>query len=147
VPPPPLKKKMGSGCKIALIIGLVVILVVGVSVTLLALYVFKTVKAPVDVTNRYIEAVNEGDASEAWDLLHPDSPLKEEYTLSSFESEIVESSTKLDKWNANEVEVNDSRARVEVDMEDETGAEFRIAFDLREDGGDWKIYDYGLASD
>lgn len=147
LPPPPVKRKTASGWKIAIIIGLAVILLFAVAGTLLAVFVFKTVKAPVDVTNRYIEAVNEGDAEEAWDLLHPDSPFKEEYTLSTFESQVVEVTVGLRTWSANEVDVRDSRATVKVDMEDRNGEDFRLAFDVRKDGGEWKVYDYGYISD
>jgi uncharacterized protein YxeA len=145
-PPPPVRKK-GSGWKIAIVVGLVVILLIAVVVTLIAVFVFKTVTAPVDVTNRYIEAINDGDAEEAWDLLHPDSPLKEDYDLSSFESEIIGTSVRLRTWNANEVEIKDSRAEVRVNMEDTSGEEFRIIFELRKDGDEWKILDYGSLSE
>ena len=123
-------------------IGIVVILVIGAAVAFLALFVFKAVKAPVDATNNFIEAVNDGNAREAWDLLHPDSPFKEEFDLSSFEAEIIATSTSLKTWDANEVEVTNGRAEVRVDMEDSDGYEFEIVFDLRKDGGDWKIYEY-----
>jgi flagellar basal body-associated protein FliL len=146
VPPPPAKQKTGSVWKIAIIIGLIVVLVIGTGVALLAVFVFKTVKAPVDVTNRYIEAINDGDAEEAWSLLHPDSPFKDTYTLSTFETEVVEAG-KLRTWDANDVEVNDSRATVGVDMEDTGGNEFRIVFDVRKDGDEWRIYDYAYSSD
>lgn len=142
VPPPPAKKKTASGWKIAIIVGLAFILLLAVGGTLLGIFIWGAVKAPVDVTNRYIEAINEGDAAEAWDLLHPDSPFRELYTLSSFESDVVESNVKLAAWNANEVEVVDSRATVGVDMELEGGEEFRIDFELRKDGSEWRIYDY-----
>ena len=142
MPPPPMKQKTGSGWKIALVIGLIVVLVIGVGIALLAVFVFSTVKAPVDVTNRYIEAVNDGDAEEAWSLLHPGSPFKETYTLSTFESQVVDGNVRLTTWDANEVEVNDSRASVGVKMEDINGDEFRVDFELRKDGDEWKIYDY-----
>ncbi len=142
LPPAPVKKKTGSGWKIALVAGLVVLLLVGVVVALLGLLVFRAVKEPVDVTNRYIEAVNDGDAEEAWDLLHPESPLKYEYTLSTFESQVLRTSVRLTAWDANQVEVKDSRALVGVDMEDVNGDEYQVDFELRKDGGDWKVYDY-----
>ena len=142
VPPPPVKKKVSSGWKVAIIIGIVAILIIGTTVALLALFVFNTVKAPVDATNNFIEAINDGNAQAAWNLLHPDSPIKEEFTLSSFESEIVDTSIKLKTWDANEVEVTGDRAKVTVDMTDSDGYDFEVVFDVRKDGGDWKIYDY-----
>jgi hypothetical protein len=145
VPPPPVKQKTGSGWKIAIIVGLVVILVMVAAGALLAVFVFKTVKAPVDVTNSYIEAVNDGNAGEAWVLLHPDSRFKKEYTLGTFESEVVDMNIGLRTWNANEVDVKDSRATVGVDMEDVNGDEFRVIFDVRKDGDEWKIYDYAYS--
>ncbi len=147
VPPPPRKQKTGSGWKVAIIIGIIAILLIGAAGAFLALFVFKAVKAPVDVTNRYIEAINDGNAQEAWDLLHPSSPIKQEFTLSSFESEIVDTSIRLETWDANEVNVEDSRARVKVDMEDTDGTEFQVVFDLRKDGDDWMVYDYSVSDD
>lgn len=141
-----MKQKTGSGWKIAIVIGIVVILVIGAAAAFLALFVFKAVKAPVDATNSFIEAVNDGNAQAAWDLLHPDSPLKEEFTLSSFASEIVATSVKLATWDANEVEVSNGRAQVTVDMTDSDGTEFELVFDLRKDSGDWKVYDYFAVS-
>ncbi len=142
VVPPPTPKSKSPGCKIAIIATIVGGLIVAACIVVLVLFVFGAVKAPVDVTNRYIEAVNEGDAQEAWDLLHPGSPLKQEYSLITFEANIVDPSIKLDTWNANEVDVQDSRAEVGVDMEAEDGTDFRVVFTLRKDGDDWKIYDY-----
>jgi hypothetical protein len=135
-------KSKSPGCKIAIIVTIVVALLLAAGIAVLVLFVFGTVKAPVDVTNRYIEAINEGDAQEAWDLLHPSSPLKQDYSLHTFESDIVDTSVRLDTWNANEVSVEDSRAEVGVDMEAEDGTDFRVFFLLRKDGDDWKVYDY-----
>ena len=143
VPPPPRKQGMRPGCKIALIVTVIVVLVVGAAIAALAIFVFRTVKAPVDATNRYIEAINDGDTQEAWGLLHPNSRFREEYGESTFEMQIVEPSAgTLRTWNANEAEVSDSRARVEVDMEFTDGTDMRVSFELRKDGDDWKVYDY-----
>jgi hypothetical protein len=143
VPPPPVKKKMSSGWKIAIVVFLVAVLVIGAGAVIFGVFIFKTVKAPVDVTNRYIEAINDGDAQEAWDLLHSDSPFKQGQTIASFDSSIVQPSVGiLDTWNANEVNVNDSRAQVKVDLEFTDGSDYRVAFELRKQGDEWKIYDY-----
>jgi hypothetical protein len=143
VPPPPAKQKTGSGWKIALVVILIVLLVIGAGVTLLAVFVFKTVKEPVDVTNHYIEAINDGDAQEAWSLLHPDSSFRQDYSLSSFERELVRpNANELRTWNANEFDISGSRALVGVDMEFTDGEEYEITFELRKDKGDWLIYDY-----
>ena len=124
-------------------IVLIAFLVIGAGAVIFGVFIFNAVKAPVDVANRYIEAINDGDAQEAWDLLHSNSPFKDEYTLSSFKSDVVQPSAgTLKTWNANEVNVNDSRARVRVDMEFTDGSDFRVAFELRKDGDDWRIYDY-----
>lgn len=144
VPPPPSRRKMGSGWKAALIIGVSIIIILVVGAVLIGVFVFTAVKAPVDVTNRYIEAVNDGDAGAAWELLHPASRFKRDYTLSTFESQVIEPTTRLKSWNANEVEVKDNRAMVRVDMEDVEGSDFRVAFELRKDRDDWKIFDYNL---
>jgi hypothetical protein len=147
VAPPPPVRKSGSGWKVAIIVGLIAILVLTAGGVLFAVFVFRAVKAPVDVTNRYIEAINDGDAEEAWDLLHPESPFKDEYTFTTFESDVVDMTISLRTWNADEAEVSGSRATVGVDMEDTSGDVFRISFDLRKDGGDWKVYDYVYIGD
>ncbi|MDY6794083.1 MAG: DUF4878 domain-containing protein [Actinomycetota bacterium] len=122
---------------------LVVLLIIGAAVAVVAIFVVKTVKAPIDVTNNYIEAINEGNASEVWSLLDSDSPLRQQYTQSSFEQEVVNPSVgELRTWNANEVNVTNNKARVEVDMEFTDGTEFTVSFDLRKDNGDWRVYDY-----
>lgn len=143
LPPPPRKQKMGSGWKIALVIILVVLLAIGAGVTVLAIFVVKTVKAPVDVTNRYIEAINEDNAQEAWSLLHSDSRFRREYSLGSFEKELVRPNAHtLSTWNAHEVNVSGSSAEVKVDVELITGDKYTLTFDLKKDGGDWLILDY-----
>lgn len=135
---------MGSGWKALIIIVLSIIVIGAVGAVILGVFVFKTVKAPVDVTNRYIEAVNDGDAEAAWGLLHPASRFKRDYTLSTFESQVIEPTTKLESWNANEVEVKGDRAVVKVEMKDVDASNFRLAFELRKDGSDWKVFDYSL---
>lgn len=144
VPPPPARKRMGSGWKAAIIIVVSIVVVVAVGAVLLGVLVFRAVKAPVDVTNQYIEAVNDGDASAAWELLHPSSRFKRDYTLSTFKSQVIEPTTRLKSWNANEVEVKNERAEVGVDMEDVEGEKFRVVFDLRKYGSEWKVFDYSL---
>ncbi len=143
VPPPPPKRKMGSGWKTVLVVILVVMLVIGAAVAVLAVFVFKTVKAPVDVTNRYIEAVNNGDAEEAWALLSPDSRFRRDYTLTTYEIEVVQPSINfMNSWNAHQVEVSGSNAQVGVDMKFTDGTEYEFTFELRKKGSDWLIYDY-----
>jgi flagellar basal body-associated protein FliL len=137
------KQKSGKGWKIAIVVILVVLLVIGGAVAAIGLLVFSAVKAPIDVTNNYIEAVNEGDAEAAWELLHPDSPFRQDFTFSEFETEVIETSAnQLTTWNANEADVSSDRARVEVDLTFTDGDEYRAGFALRKDGGDWLIYDY-----
>jgi uncharacterized protein YxeA len=143
VPPPPGRGKKGSGWKIALVIILVVLLVIGAVVAGLAVFVFKTVKAPVDVTNRYIEAINNDKAEEAWPLLSSDSRFRRDYTLSTFEREVVKPYVhSLKDWNAHEVNVTGSQAKVNVDMKFVDDTEYEFIFELKKEGGDWKIYSY-----
>lgn len=143
VPPVPGKQKTGKGWKIAIVVILVVVLVIGGAAVAIGLFVFSAVKAPIDVTNNYIEAINEGDAEAAWELLHPDSPFRQNYTFNEFETDVVGTSTnQLTTWNANEVDVSTGRATVEVDLTFTDGSEYRVAFALRKDNGDWLLYDY-----
>jgi uncharacterized protein YxeA len=141
-PPPPSIPKKGKGLKTVLIVaGVILVLVVG-ALVVLGLFFFNTVKAPVDVTNRYIEAVNEGRVEEAWDLLHPNSPLKREYDLRSFRDLVMENKGSLQGWNAHEVNISGSSAVVTVDMDFEEGDSSTLEFELRKKGDDWLVYSY-----
>lgn len=144
-PPPPTKQKTGKGWKIAIIVILITLLVIGGAVAAIGLLVFSAVKAPIDVTNNYIEAINEGDAEAAWELLHPNSPFRHNFTFAEFETKVVEPSAhQLATWNANEVDVSGNRAVVEADLELTDGSGYRARFALRKDNGDWKVFEYEL---
>jgi uncharacterized protein YxeA len=143
MPPPPAKQKTKSGWKVALVVILIILLVIGAGISLLAVFVFKTVKAPVDVTNHYIEAVNNGNAEEAWALLSSDSRFRQDYTLTTYEREVVQPSVNsISTWNAHQVDVSGSNAEVGVSMTFTDGTEYEFSFALRKKGSDWFIYDY-----
>lgn len=142
-PPAPVKQKTGKGWKIALVIGLVAILVIGGAVAAIGLLVFSAVKAPIDATNEFIEAINEGDAQTAWGLLHPSSPFREDYTQSTFATEVVDTlEGELSTWNANEASVTGSEAQVEVDISYKDGSEDRVIFNLEKSDDEWLILDW-----
>ncbi len=123
-----------------------ILLVLGVGVAVAGIFIFRAVKEPVDVTNRYIGAVNEGNAGEAWGLLHSQSRFKSDYSRGSFEEEVVKGSEgKLRRWNAHEVNISSSEARVGVDMEFTDGSKTKLEFELRREGNDWLVFDYGEA--
>jgi uncharacterized protein YxeA len=147
VPPPPRKKGIGRGWKIAIAVIVSVLVVFGALAAILGVFVFKTVKKPVDATNRYIEAINNGNAQTAWDLLSTDSPFKQEYDFSSFQSDIVDTNVgTLNTWNAHEVNISGSKADVSVDMTFTDGNKYEITFSLKEVNGTWLIYDYYMPS-
>ncbi len=140
-PPPPKKSK--KGCVIALLITLVVLLVgAGLAVSL-GIWVFKTVKGPVDTTNKYIEAINGGDLETAWNLLYSASPKKRDYTKEEFDAKVVKPNVNyLSTWNAYSSSISDDHAQVKAKMTPRTEASFEVVFDLRKEGGEWKIFDY-----
>ncbi len=146
LPPPPGKHKMSQGWKIAIIVIITAVLLIGALAVVLGVFVFKTVKAPVDVTNRYIEAINTGRAQEAWDLLSPDSSLRQEYDFSSFQTDVVQPSIDaLTTWNAHQASVSGSQAEVGVDMSFSDGSSNEeFTFQLRKTGDRWLIYNYFL---
>ncbi|OFW56094.1 MAG: hypothetical protein A2W01_10140 [Candidatus Solincola sediminis] len=142
-PAAPVKKGIGRGWKIAIIVIIVGVLVVGALAAVLGIFVFTTVKKPVDVTNRFIEAINAGRAQEAWDLLTSDSRVRLENDFNSFREDLVTPSVgSLDTWNAHEVNVSGSRAEVTVDMDFSDGSREEFIFELRKTGDEWLIYDY-----
>lgn len=143
VPPAlPARDKRKKLMKVLIILGIVFIVVVIGAVILITLFI-GTVKAPVDVTNRYIEAVNKGNATEAWDLLHPNSRLKTDYSFDQYKKDVVDRSKGyLTKWNAHNVTVSGSKAAVEVDITFKGAGEEAFEFSLRKSNGKWLIYDY-----
>ncbi|MBC7247906.1 MAG: zinc ribbon domain-containing protein [Actinobacteria bacterium] len=141
-PPPPPKSSSGVWKKVVIVV-VVLLLLLGAGAVVSGIFIFRAVKAPVDVTNRYIAAVNEGDAGKAWGLIHPQSRLKRDYDRRSFEEEVVKESVGvLKSWNAHEVSINGSRARVGVDLEFTDGSTMKLEFELRREGNDWLIFDY-----
>lgn len=140
LPPPPMKRKTGSIWKVVVIGVLIAMLVIGGILATVVWLVVKAVKPTIDVTNRFIEAINDGDAEGAWSLIHPDSPLKDKYTLSTFESEIVDSlSGQLETWDANEASVSGSEAKVEADFTYKDGSDDSATFQLKKGGDGWMI--------
>ena len=142
-PPPPAARGTGRVVKIVLVSAVIGILVIGGGLTATIYFVYRAVKPPVDATNRFIAAVNEGNTQEAWDLLHPSSYYKRNYDSFRFRQEVVEQlSGTLSSWNANQSSVSGSEAEVGVDMTDADGSEYRVTFSLRKDGDDWLILDW-----
>ena len=120
-----------------------ILLLLGVGAVVAGIIIFRAVKEPVDITNRYIEAVNEGNAELAWSLLHPQSRFKKDYDRKAYGVEVVEASKgTLRNWNAHEVNISGSRARVGVDLEFTDGSTMKMEFELRREGDEWLVYDY-----
>lgn len=141
-PPPPVKSS-GSVWKKVVVVVVVILLLLGAGAVVAGIFIFRAVKAPVDVTNRYIKAVNEGDAGEAWALIHSQSRFKRDYDRVSYEQDVVEKSEgMLKSWNAHEVSISGSRAHVDVDMEFKDGSSDKLEFELRKEGDDWLIFNY-----
>ena len=136
---------MSRGWKIALVVILSSVVVIGALVAVLAVFVFKAVKQPVDATNRYIEAINNGNAQEAWELLSPDSRIRQENTFNSFQQDLVQPyKGSLSGWNAHEVSISGSGAEVTVDMNFADGEKTEFTFELKKINDRWLIYDYHL---
>ncbi len=138
-PAPDRRKKL---IKVLVALGIIFIVVVVAAVILLTLFI-GTVKAPVDVTNKYIEAVNMGNATEAWGFLHPASRFKTGYSFDQYTEQVVNrSSGFLTKWNAHHVTVSNSNALVEVYITFKNAKKETIEFALKKTNGKWLIYDY-----
>jgi hypothetical protein len=122
------------------VIAIVLILAVAVPV---GIWFYNTVKEPMDVTNNYIQFVNDGNTTSAYNLLASDSPIRQQYTKAEFASEVVDPHVgDLDSWNANNVSITNDQATVTVDMKLATGSRLTTTFDLVRVNGTWYIYDY-----
>lgn len=122
------------------IIAIVLVLAVAVPV---GIWFYSTVKEPMDATNNYIQFVNDGNASSAYNLLASDSPIRQQYAKAEFASEVVDPHVgDLDSWNANSVSVTNDQATVTVDMKLSTGSRLTTTFTLVRVNDTWYIYDY-----
>jgi uncharacterized membrane protein YvbJ len=143
IPPPPVKQRTGSIWKLIIVIALIGVLVIGGVVATVVFLVVRAVKPTIDVTNQFIEAINEGNAEKAWSLISPSSTFKDNYTLTTFETEIVDAlSGQLETWDAHEASISGSEAKVGVDFTYKDGTDDSTTFYLEKSGDEWLILDW-----
>ncbi len=151
LPQPPAKTRAPSskktGITLAVIIGLIGLLVLGAVIGLGIATGVHFIRGPLDATNAYIRALNEGDAATAYDLLAPEAPQKRNRTLQEFSSEVVDPArNRLRSWRTGEIDFpsGTSRANVTVTESLRTGGVQDWRFVLREVDSTWLITDYYL---
>ncbi len=130
---------------LAIVIGVIGLLVGGAVLGLGIASGVHFVRGPLDATNAYIRAVNNGDAATAYDLLAPEAPQRQNRTLQEFNLAVVQPQTdRLRTWRTGGVEFPNgtSRASVTVTESFRTGETRDFRFLLREVDSTWLITDY-----
>ncbi len=152
-PAPPAKQQRVPGKKtwmyVAIVIGVIGLLVGGAVLGLGIATGVHYVRGPLDATNNYIRAVNDGDAATAYALLAPESPQRQNRTLQEFNTAVVQPQTdRLRTWRTGGVEFpyagrpGRSRAEVTVTESFRTGETRDFRFLLEKVGSTWLISDY-----
>ncbi|MBN1289842.1 MAG: zinc ribbon domain-containing protein [Actinobacteria bacterium] len=131
------KKGLPRGAKIAIIAGLVIVLLVAGTIAVGVLVFWKAVTGPADAANSFVEAVNEGDLSTAWDYFS--SEAQEEEGRSEFDEQFGILEGELETWNTNSINVENNTAEVEMDLESKDGEKADWEMNLVKQDGEWKI--------
>ncbi len=149
LPQPPAKTKTPHGKRTGMVLGIVIavigLLVLGAVIGLGIATGVHFVRGPLDATNTYIRALNNGDAATAYDLLASDAPQKRTRTLEEFTTDVVDPAfNRLRSWRTGEIDFphGTSRATVTVTESLRTGEVQDWRFVLREVGSTWFITDY-----
>ena len=142
---PKVPKGKRTGMVIGIVIGVVGLLVLGAVVGLGIASGVHFVRGPLDATNQYIRAVNNGDAATAYDLLAPEAPQRRNRTLQQFTQDVVQPAEgRLRSWRTGGVDFPNgtSRANVTVTESLRTGETRDFRFLLRKVDSHWFITDY-----
>jgi predicted PurR-regulated permease PerM len=137
MPPPPQRKKMGRGWKIALVLGLVIIVLIIVGIVFGALVFVKVISAPADVANNYVRAINEGDLSTAFSDLATQTRNKE--TRAGFDKKMGTFKGNIQKWFTSSININNGSATIVMDLSFADGSKATWDMDLVKENGKWKI--------
>lgn len=134
------KRGMGRGAKIAIIVGLVVILLVIGVIAVGVLVFWKAISGPADTANAFVEAINDGNLSEAYDLFSTEA--KREESRRSFDEKMEVFKGGIASWNTTSINVENNRATVEMDLEDKEGDDGSMEINLVKESGEWKVYNF-----
>jgi len=138
-------KSKRTGMVIGIIIGVIGLLVLGAVIGLCVASGVHFVKGPLDATNEYIRALNDGDAAIAYDLLAPGAPQRRNRSLEQFTQDVVQPAEgRLRTWRTGGVDFPNgtSRANVTVTESLRTGETRDFRFLLRKVDSRWLITDY-----
>lgn len=140
---PKAKKGLPKGAKVAIIAAVVIVVLIAGIIGLGVAFFWNAITAPADVANDYVEAVNEGNLSTAWDYLS--SEAQDEEGRAGFEEKVGDLEGQIETWNVRSVNVKNNRASVIVDLEGKGGEEATWNMELVKEEGDWKILVYRLS--
>ncbi|MBU4175301.1 MAG: DUF4878 domain-containing protein [Actinobacteria bacterium] len=135
--PRPAKKGMSRGGKIAIIVGISAVVLIAAVIGVAIFLLVGAIKAPADVSNKYLQALNDGDLSTAWGYISKDT--QKEETRSGFISDKESFKGEIDSYNTSGVEVSNGNARVEMDIEFKDGKKATWEISLIKENGKWKI--------
>jgi cytoskeletal protein RodZ len=131
------KKRMSKGAKLAIWLGVLTIVLILIAVILLAVFVINVVSGPADAANSYVKALQEGDLSTAWGYLSASTQSEE--GRSGFESKVGIFEGEIKTWNTGSIEINNSNARVVMDLSFKDGTDATWDMYLVKEDGEWKI--------
>ena len=128
---------MSRGGKIALIIGILAVVLIMAVIGVAVFLVIGAITAPADVANSYLQALNDGDLSTAWDYLSEDA--KKVETRSDFNSEKEYFKGEIKSYNTSGIEVSNGNAQVTMDIKFRDGESDTWNMHLVKEDGGWRI--------
>ncbi len=131
------KKGMSKGAKLAIWLGVLTVVLIVVAVVLLVVFVVNVVSGPADASNAYVKALNEGDMSTAWSYISTGTQNDE--GRSGFESKVGIFEGEISTWNTGSIQIDNSTARVVMDLEFKDGSDATWDMYLVKEDGEWKI--------
>jgi len=137
MPPPPVKKGMGKGCMIAIVVSLVMIVLIVAAVIIIGSVVFKAITAPADVANNYVRSINEGNLTAAFADLTAQTQKNE--TQAGFEKNMSTFKGNISKWFTSSINVNNGRATIVMDITFTDGSKATWDMTLIKEDGKYKI--------
>src|SRR5450759_1139124 len=137
MPPPPVKKGMGKGCMIAIVVSLVMIVLIVAAVIIIGSVVFKAITAPADVANNYVRSINEGNLTAAFADLTAQTQKNE--TKAGFEKNMSTFKGNISKWFTSSINVNNGRATIVMDITFTDGSKATWDMTLIKEDGKYKI--------
>jgi len=135
--PRPAKKGMSRGGKIAIIVGISAVVLIAAVIGIAVFCIIGAIKAPADVSNKYLQALSDGDLSTAWGYISKDT--QKEETRSSFISDKEAFKGEIESYNTNGIEVSNGHAQVEMDIDFKNGEKATWEISLIKENGEWKI--------